>query len=184
MDVGVFKASRARLITWIVVPPLVIVSVGLGAHALQRQSQWELNRTKELSKVLPKLVQTKQQASGLLAEFNKGSGDESIQSEDQFISFLQSVAQQVGFTVDSVKVERQVSEENQNMPALSASVKGTGSLDIIELYLGDVTKGQHLLSESEIKLSQVKTYSTDFYNAELAFELLLFNGTKESGGVK
>ena len=185
MDVSVFKASRLRLMIWIVVPPLLIVSLGLGTYALQRQSEWELNRTKELVEVLPELVQTKRQASELLAEFRKGSEEKAIESEDQFISFLQEVAQHVGFTVDSVKVERQVSGVNPNIPVLLASVKGKGSFDAIELYLGDVTTVHPLLSESTIKLSQVKEYNTDFYRAELSFELTLLNGPKVAdGGVK
>ena len=182
MDESVFKASRLRLMIWIVVPPLLIVGLGLGTRALQRQSEWELNRAKELAEVLPELVQTKRQASELIAEFRKGSGEEAIESEDRFISFLQEVAQHVGFTVDSVKVERRVSGVNPNIPVLLASVKGTGSFDAIELYLGDVTSVHRLLSESTIKLSQVKEYNTDFYRAELAFELTLLTGATVAGG--
>jgi len=182
MDVGIFKASRARLITWIVVPPLLIVGMGLGTHALQRESEWELSRTEELVDILPKLVRTQRQAGDFLAEFNKGFGGEAIESEDQLISFLQETAQRAGFTVDSVKVERRVSKINPSMPVLSATVKGTGSFDAIELYLGDVTTAHHLLSESKINLSQVEGYTSDFYRAELAFELMLFPGPQSAGG--
>lgn len=182
MDISVFKASRSRLMIWIVGPPLVIVTLGLGSHALRLQSVWELNRTKKLVEVLPKLVQTKQHSNELLTEFRKGSGEEGIESEDQFISFLQEVAQHVGFTVDSIKVERRIATASANMQVLSAVVKGTGSFDIVDLYLDDVISAHQLLSENTIKLSQVKEYNIDFYRAELAFELLLYNSSKVAGG--
>lgn len=185
MDIGVFRASRVRLMVWIVVPPLLIVSLGLGTEALKRRSEWELNRTKEMTKILPKLIQMRERASDVLIEFKKGSEEQVIESEDQLISFLQEEAQQVGFTVDSIKVERRSSEVNPSISVLVASVKGTGSFDAIELYLGDVTTAHCLLCESAIKLSQVQEYNAGFYRAELAFELTLLHGSKgASGGVK
>jgi len=180
MDVGVFKSSRARLMAWIIVLPLVAVGVGLGSYALQRQSEWKLSQTKELAEVLPRLVQTKAQASDLLTQFREDSDGESIESEDQLISFLQEVAQRVGFTVDSIKVERRVADVGLSLPTLYASVKGTGSFDAIELYLGDVISSHPLFSESMIKLSQVKEYNTDFYRAELWFELILYHGDQRA----
>ncbi len=181
MDVGVFKASRTRLMMWIIVPPLLVVGIGLGTYTLKLQSEWQLSRTKELAEVLPDLIDAQQQAQELLAQFNKGL-EQSVESEDQFISFLQEVAQQVGFTVDSIKVERRVSAATLNTEVLFASVKGTGSFDVIELYLNDVVSAHTLLSESEIKLTQVKEYNTDFYRAELAFELLLYKGSRAAIG--
>ncbi|MCK5922006.1 MAG: hypothetical protein KAG66_13770, partial [Methylococcales bacterium] len=133
-----FKASRARLMLWVTVPPLLIVGVGLSAYALHRRSQWDLNRTKVLADILPKLVKTQQEASNLISEFN-GLGDDAIQSEDQLISFLQETAQRAGFTVDSVKVERQVSSVNRGIPVLIGDIKGVGNLATIKQFIADMT---------------------------------------------
>lgn len=181
MDVGIFKASRARLILWIAVPPLLMVGVGLSAYALQRQSQWQLNRTEVLAKVLPRFVKTQREASTLLAEF-KGLGTSAIQSEDQLMSFLEETAQRAGFAVDSVKVERRVSAENRGMPVLIGNVKGAGGFDAIAQFIANVTSEQHLLSEQSVKITQSNGGGSMDYGAELTVELLLFNELKKAGG--
>ncbi len=182
MDVGIFKASRAGLILWIAVPPLLIVGVGLSAYALQRQSQWQLNRTEVLAKVLPRFSKTQQAADALLAEFKGQEGASAIQSEDQLMSFLEETAQRAGFAVDSVKVERRVSAENRGMPVLIGNVKGAGGFDAIAQFIANVTSEQHLLSEQSVKITQSNGGGSMDYGAELTFELLLFNEPKKTGG--
>lgn len=183
MDIGKFKASQTRLIIWILVPPLVVVGVGLSSYALQLQSEWRLNRTKGLSDVLPKLVQTQARSGKLIDEF-EGAG--AIQSEDELISYLQNVAQGAGFTVDSLKVARRASVPGLGMPVLTASVKGSGRYEAIEAFLGDVTANQHLLSESSLQVTRNArgAYEQDACRADITFELVLFDALKKSGGVR
>jgi Tfp pilus assembly protein PilO len=180
MDIGIFKASRGRLILWMVIPPVVAIGMGLSSYTLQLRSQWKLNRAQKLSSVLPRLASVQQEAHDLLSNF-QASSTQHIKSEDEMISFLQDVAQQAGFVVDSLKVERRRSV--QNIPMLKANVMGAGSYEAIELFLGDVGSSQNLLSESSLKLSQSVTDRTSGnFQAEIEFELMLFNSVAATGG--
>lgn len=184
MDIGKFKASRGRLIAWILIPPVLICSLGLSAYALRLQSEWQLNRTKSLSDALPRLVQTQRQAEKLIQGF-QNSDAVVIQSEDELISFLQGAANDTSFIVDSLKVERAVSAENQNMPMLSAIVKGTGTFKGIGDFLNAVTVRQQLLSESKLQIKRAeKGFGDDLFQADVAFELILFNPANAGGGTR
>ncbi len=165
---------------WILIPPVLIVGVGLSAHALQLQSKWKLERTKGFAAVLPKLVLTQNEAQKLLQDFGKVS---SIESEDQFISFLQGVAQKTNFSIDSLKVERKSKDSSRSV--LVASVKGTGRFLAIEAFIGDVSASHPLLSETAMQISRiVKSYQDNHFKADITFELVLFKPAKTGGGSK
>jgi hypothetical protein len=102
MDVGKFKASKRRLMAWIVIPPVIIVGVGLSAFALQERAQWRLQQTQSLSDVLPPFIQSQREASELVAGLGLGDEDR-IGTEDQLITELNEAAYKHGFTVDSVR---------------------------------------------------------------------------------
>ena len=182
MDVGKFKASRLRLMLWILVPPVLAVGAGLGTYTMRLRSEWELKRTRKLDDVLPRLVETRRQAEAVVAEF-RGSDTESLRTEDELISFLQEAAQESGFPVDSIGVERRSA---QGRPLLAASVKGAGTFNSIQRFMGDVSSAQHLLSESSLKLSKnTLAAEDDSYKADLLFELVLFNPSSLlDGGAK
>ncbi len=177
MDAGMFKASRVRLTAWIVVP-LVLASVaGLSSHALRLQSQWSLSRTEKLAEALPKLAHTQQQGRELLDRFHE-SDSSTIQSEDELISFLREAAQRTDFVIDSLKVERRVSAQSK-MLVLVASVKGSGSFEAIQKYLGDAAARQPLLFENSLKVSGAsRSVGSSVFEADIVFELLMLNGSK------
>jgi hypothetical protein len=182
MDIGKFKASRTRLVLWILVPPLVFVGVGLSSHGLKLQSEWKLSRTKELSTVLPQLVNTQRQTEKIIDALG-GKGSRTIQSEDELISFIQSVAGKVDFTVDSLKVDRRASAQNKSIPVLIASVKGSGPLQAIEDFVNEATSASHLLSESSLQVNKGDSrYGQDNCRADITFELVLFKHLNQAGG--
>lgn len=173
MDIGKFKSNQLRLTLWVLTPLVLVLGMGFTTYALKLQSEWQLNRTKVLSELLPRLNQSKYQSRNLIAEFH-GSKTDQIKTEDEFISFLQNAAHKVGFTVNSLKVERQTLAQNKNMPVLVASVSGSGSFQAVETYIGDVVSKQYLLSESSLRISQtgVGEYENNC-RVDLTFELVL-----------
>ncbi|HEY5653690.1 MAG TPA: hypothetical protein VIR63_04905 [Pontiella sp.] len=184
MDVGKFKSSRLRLTLWILFPLMLAVGMGLSSYALRRHSEWKLHRTEVLAEMLPKLIKAQEGVHGLMKEFH-GIQGESIQSEDQFISFLQNAANDAEFTVNSLKVERRVSARNNNLPVLVARVRGLGTFQTVEKYLGSVTFKQHLLTEESLKISQAdRSEDAGVCLADITFELILFKGigSREKGG--
>lgn len=185
MDIGKFKSSRGKLIVWILVPPLLIVGVGLSSYALQRQAEWRLNRTKRFAEVLPRLVRAQREADALFEEFTH-SETGTVKTEDELISFLQSAAQKTGFTIDLLKVERTTSAQNASLPVLTANVKGFGMFLTVESFLKDVTSSQHLLSENSLQLTQESSsYDASVCRANITFELVLFDALKTAkGGVR
>lgn len=183
MDIGKFKSSRLRLTLWILVPPLLIVGVGLSSYALQLQSEWQLNRTKTMAEVLPKLAQAESDVVALLEQIDTPES-RVISSEDGLISFIQSTAQRVDFTVDSLKVERQApgKASGLDLPLLTANVTGSGNIEAIQLFLADVGAAHQLLSESELQVSQ-QSNGLDALNcrAEITFDLVLFETKVDAG---
>ncbi|QBG46122.1 hypothetical protein EGM51_01350 [Verrucomicrobia bacterium S94] len=183
MDLGKFKAGRRRLAGWIIIPPLLIVGIGLTSFALKLQSEWQLERTRVLADLLPRVDAARKAAEELMVRF-RTSESGSVKTEDELISFLQNAAQHAGFTVDNLKVERRASEINGSVPVLSASVRGTGTLLSVQHFMGDVSSRQHLLSETSVQLSQSgKTAGEEICRADITFELILFQTGKTGGGV-
>ena len=76
MDVGKFKVSGIRLKTWLIIPPLLMASVGLGSRAWQRRAQWRLQETKALSEVLPPFITARKNTIDLFEGFKTATGGE------------------------------------------------------------------------------------------------------------
>ena len=185
MDVGIFMASGRRLRAWLIIPPLLMVSVGMGSHAWQQRAEWQLEKTKALSEVLPPFIAARKDAVTLFEGFKTSAGEE-LGSEDQLISFLQDMAQQNDFIVDSINTVNQKSHQQKAVPVLKTVVRGAGNFNAIELYINEVKTGQRLLSISSIKLMQPSDGSGgDLYDVEIIFELLMLDGMKVlNGGIQ
>ena len=185
MDVGIFMVSGGRLRMWLIIPPLLMVSVGLGSHAWQQRAQWRLQETKALSDVLPPFVAARRDAVELIEGFKTSSGEE-LGSENQLISFLQDMAQKNNFMVGTVNVVVREKRQQKDVPVLNAVVRGQGDFTAIQLYINEVKTEQRLLSVSSIKIVQPTERSIgDGYDVEIIFELLLLNEMKAfNGGVQ
>ncbi len=182
MDIGKFKSSSTRLTLWILIPPLLVAGVGLGVYMLKLQSEWEFNRTQSLAEALPRLVFVRELAGNLMLDV-QGDDVNRVKNEDEFISFLQSTASALDFTVNSLKVERRTSD-SQNLPVLVAKVRGTGTFPTIQNFLGDVASKQPLLSQSALRVSQSSgSADRNLCNAEATFELVMVE-TLVSGGAR
>lgn len=179
MDIGKFRASKGRLIAWIVIPPVLAVGIGLSSFAMKLQSEWRLERTQVLADLMPEVEKARMEAENLMVRFRESESG-SISGEDELISFLQNAAQQAGFTVDTLKVERKPSVVNKSVPVLMASVRGSGTLASVQGFMGDVSSRQHLLSETSLQVSQGgRNMDENSCRADITFELILF---KSGGG--
>lgn len=175
MDVGIFIASGRRLRAWLIIPPLLIVSTGLGSYAWQQRAEWKLEKTNALSEVLPSFILAQKAAVTLFKGFETSVGEE-LGSEDQLISFLQDMAQQNDFIVDSINVVDRKSQQQKAIPVLNAVVRGAGDFTAIQLYINEVKAGQRLLSVGSIKIAPPDNLSGgELYDVELIFELLLLD---------
>ena len=173
MDIGKFKASRFRLILWILTPPLIFVIAGFSAYAFQLQAEWELSRTQQLSQILPELVQVREDSRKLIAAFTESEAV-TIQSEDDLISYIRDIERGSEFAVRSLEVER--SETGNKISILTAEVKGEGTFNVIQGFLGDVVSGQHLLYSSNLRVTRnqrVRVTESDVLNAEIKFQIIL-----------
>jgi len=183
MDIGKFKVSPLRLAAWILIPSLLIAGVGLSSYALRLQSDWKLTRIQGLSEVLPRLAITQNQAGKIMEQFK---GSEGLQTEDELMSHLQNAAHETGFTVNDLKVERRNAAEDEQMPVLLATVKGSGAFEIIEQFLNEVTASQHLLYASSLQVTRESrnAFGRNECSADITFELILFDALTEVGGAK
>jgi len=178
-------ASGRRLKAWLIIPPLLIVSVGMGSHAWQQRAQWQLEKTKALSDVLPAFIESRKEAIALFEGFRTAGGEE-LGSEDQLISFLQDMAQQNDFIVDSINVVDRKNRQQAAVPVLNAVVRGAGDFTAIQLYINEVKAGQRLLSVGSIKIAPPDNLSGgNLYDVEIIFELLLLDDMKAfNGGIQ
>jgi len=185
MDVGIFKASGARLKAWLIVPPLLIVSVGLGSHAWQQRARWRLQEAKALSEILPSFIMAQKEVAELFDSF-KASGGSELGSGSQLISFLQDVAQKTDFVVDNVNMVNRKNQAQMDVPVLNAVVRGAGDFTAIEVYINKVKTEQRLLSVASIQIDSSEEHAADGqYEVEIVFELLLLDEMKTfSGGSK
>ena len=181
MDVGIFITSGRRLKIWLIIPPLLMVGVGLGSSAWRQRAQWQLEEAKALSELLPPFISARNSAINLYKEFETSEGGE-LGSEDQLISFLQDMAQQNDFMVGTVNiVDRK--QQKQTVPVLNAVVRGEGDFTAVQLYINEVKSKQQLLSVDSIKVLQPTERSeAGVYGVEIVFELLLMDEIKALGG--
>lgn len=178
MDIGKFKSSRTRLVLWILLPPLIITGIGLSAYALRLQAEWELNRTRLLSNVLPELAQTRQDALELVSNFHASTAY-SIQSEDDLIAYIREIERKAEFTIDTLEVERKSTKEDVSV--LTAQVEGEGSFEAIQTFMSDVVSGQHLLFGSQLDIAQAQGLDakpSGQLTANVTFELILLDSLK------
>lgn len=179
MDIGFFKVSCVRLQAWLIIPPLLMVTVGLGSYAWQQRAQWQLQETQALSDVLPPFIAARKAASDLFEGLKTDSGGE-LGSEDQLISFLQDIAQQYEFTVEAVNV---VDQKQQSSSVLNVAVRGEGNFTAVQLYINEAKSKQRLLSVDSIRIMQPSEQSEGgSYDVEIVFDLLLMDEIKALGG--
>jgi hypothetical protein len=186
MDIGKFKASSGRLMAWIVIPPVLIVGVGMSAYAWQQRAEWQLRQNESLSEVMPVFIKAQTAAGKLISDLGVNEKD-AIASEDQLISFLQEAAVRRAFTIDAVQVVRHEKVTGQAVPVLSASVEGFGEFSAIQLYINEIKSAQQLLSVRSMDLTQPKKRKADdeIFDARIVFDLLLFDEVlKTTGGSK
>ena len=178
-------ASGRRLKAWLIIPPLLIVGIGLSSNAWRQRSHWQLQKTRALSEVLPSFITARKDVGNLIDGFKQSSAGE-IGSEDQLISFLQDMAQQNDFLVDTVNVVNQKNQrqpqQQKAIPVINAVVKGSGDLAAIQLYINQVKTAQRLLSVSSLRMSPPKDSSVKSYNAEIVFELILLDELQTAKG--
>jgi hypothetical protein len=183
MDVGIFKTSSARLTLWLLLPPLLMVSIGLGSNAWRVRAQWQLEETEALSEILPPLIAARRDVKGLFKGFGAASGNE-LGSEDQLISFLQDMAQQNEFMLDTVnRVDR--TRKTEVLPIMNAVVRGRGDFTAVQMYINEAKSTQQLLSVDAIKVQKPSEEAAEgMYDVEIVFELLLLDEMKSvAGGV-
>ncbi len=168
---------------WIVIPPVMIVGVGMSAHAWQQRAEWRLRQNEALSDVLPVFIKAQGAAAELIEDLGVNQKD-AISSEDQLISFLQEAAVRRAFTIDAVQVIRHDKQKGKTVPVLSASVEGFGEFTAIQLYINEIKSAQQLLSVRSMDLTQPKKRKQDdeIFEARVVFELLLIDEVLQTTG--
>ena len=103
-------------------------------------------------------------------------------SENQLISFLQDMAQQNDFMVETVNVVDR-KKPQQAVPVLYAVVRGEGDFTAVKLYINEVKSEQRLLSVDSIKVLQSEERpGSGLFDVEIVFELLLLDEIKALDG--
>lgn len=182
MDIGKFKASRWRLMGWIVVPPVLMAIVGLSSYAWNQRATWRLSQAQSLAEVMPVLAEAQVASDKLIRELGLNA-KVSIKSEDQLISFLQDVANRHGFIIDAVKVERLEGSQVSGIPTLSASVSGSAEFSGIQTFLNDIQSTQNMISVEVMQLSLPRGQVLgNAFQASLTINLMLIEQALSTTG--
>ena len=182
MDVGKFKASRKRLSAWIVLAPIIALSIGLSTYGWQQRMQLSLEETQALSDVLPDIIETRRDAN-LLFESLGASGKGSGNSEDRLLSLLQDVSIKQEFIIESTQLKRMEKKTGSGFPTLRVIVEGSGDFQAVQLFINDIKLSQKLLSVETIDLSLPRQADDDEnFQTTIIFHLLLIDEVLQSGG--
>lgn len=183
MDVGIFKVSKNRLIAWIVIPPVLIVTVGLSSYALRQRAEWRLRQAQALSDVLPTVIKAQTAVRQLFEDLGL-TKEKRIASEDQLISLLQEKAMQRKINFKTVQVVRRDKSKGSDIPVLSAVVEAFGDVGAFQLYLNDIKVAQPLLTANSIEIEQrIEDGQDGDFELKVVFDLLLVDEVlKASGG--
>jgi len=176
MDAGIFLVSGRRLKAWLILPPILIASVGLGSYAWQQQAEWQLKKAEALSDILPEFIKVREEAVLLVESLHTSVGGE-LASRDQLGSFLQDMAKYNDFKVATVDIiGAPKSRQNKVIPVLHAMVRGHGDFLSTELYINKVKTEQRLLSVNSIVAQQPEDDSKEgVYDVTIVFELLILD---------
>ncbi len=183
MDVGIFKASKVRLMAWIAIPPALILGVGLGSYAWHERAAWRLKEAKALEDVLPAFIGARADAEKLVAELGLENGN-MIANEDQLLSVINEAAARKGFIIESMQVERKVPGKGQDIPLLVATVEGSGKFTAIQLFANELVAAHKLLSVSSIALDQPRDDAgkSGLFEVRITFELMQIDEVLQTAG--
>lgn len=183
MDIGIFKASKVRLVLWIVIPPLLIVTVGLSSYALQQRAEWKLQETQALSNVLPDLIEVKQDMEELYDKLGLSS-DKRISTGDELVSILEKLARKRRIELKRTQIVDREQTKESKIPVVGVIMDATGDLADFQLFLNDITSAHPLVSTRSISVSQVnKADQQAGFELKVVFDLLMVNDVlKASGG--
>ena len=145
MDVGIFKASRTRLVAWIIIPPILITAVGLSAFAMRQRAEWELRQTLALSDILPEVIQARRNVRTLMD--NLGLTEEKqITTGDQLIALLDEKASNRNIDLKRTQILQRDDVKGSGIPVISAVLEASGDFASIQLFLNDVRSAYPLVS--------------------------------------
>lgn len=184
MDVGVFKASKVRLVIWIVVPPILIMVVGLSSFALRQYAEGQLEQTKALSNVLPDVISTRKKVHTLVDDLGL-SKEKRIASADQFLAHLEEKATNRNIDLKKTQILRREKEKGSSTPVVSAMVEAVGGFADFQLFLNDVKSAHPLVSARLIELKQGREDAVgEGFQLKIVFDLLLVGDVlKTTGGI-
>ena len=182
MDVAIFKVNKIRLIAWIVIPPMLITSLGLSSYALRRKAEWKLKQTQALSDVLPAVIGAQTAVRQLFEDLGI-SEEKRIASEDQLISLLQEKARARNILIEKLQVNRRNKSKDSKIPVLSAKIYAFGDIGAFQLYLNDIKRAQPLLTANSIQVSQQPGSGEDGnFELNVVFDLLLVDEVLKTRG--
>ena len=182
MDVGIFKASKIRLIGWIVVPPILIVTVGLSSYALRQRAEWRLKETRALSDVLPDVVHARRDIKELYDHLGL-SKDKRITSGDQLINILEETARERDIELKRTQIVDREATRGSRIPTTSVIMEAAGGFDDFQLFLNDVKTAYPLVSARSIFLSEDEDNPDNTrFELKVVFDLLLVADVLKASG--
>lgn len=182
MDVGKFKAGRARLVAWIIIPPIAMVSVGLSTYALKQHTEWKLKQSQAISDILPDIIQARKQVQNLFE--SKGlTRDQRITTSDQLFSLLEEKARNRNVTINRKQILNRENVIKTSIPMLNALVEASGTFSSYQLFLNDVLAAYPLISLRSVDILQ----SSEGNNAagfqlRVMFDLMLVDEVLKADG--
>jgi len=183
MDIGIFKASKARLAMWIVIPPMLIVTVGMSSFAWQQRATWRLEETRALSDVLPDVINAKRDVQQLYDDLGL-SEEKRITTGDELISILEEEARNRSIVIQRTQIIDRDAPKESRIPVISVIVDATGEFSDFQKFLNDIKLAHPLVSARSIVMDQgVEGDRNSGFEMKVVFDLLLVGDVlKASGG--
>ncbi len=182
MDVGIFKASKTRLVLWIIIPPLLITLVGLSSYSMRQRAVWKLEQTRAMSDIMPDVIQAREDVHQLYDSLGLSAGKR-ITSGDQLIALLEESARKRNISLRRTQILERDKEQGREVPVISAIMEATGELNNFQLFLNDVKSSYSLVSARSIVLNEGREEMDESsFQLKVVFDLLLVNEVMKSSG--
>ena len=135
MDEGRFERSRLIFWAWLVTPAVLILAAMLPSYFLMVRTQRTLAERKSVLQTIAPMEDRLRMVNGILASLTVETGG-SAQAADEATRRIYRAAQERGFTIRSLNVEKTPAESG-GLKVLRISVQGEGSLPAIVNWLGE-----------------------------------------------
>ena len=152
MDCAPFIRTKLVLATWVAIPLLLLISMGLAIRGFYYQQQVSYEKKKAISKMIPLMQVEADYASGFLKTHRvdrAGNGS----AQELYIGLLNNAGATSGFIIETIDLDEEVLDEELGTAQIVIRLQGAGTCRQIAEFLSQVKQKDPLICEQELRIT-------------------------------